>query len=118
MQEIPALQGKILSKAAISVLEDYSFPGNVRELKNIIERAAYRDTTNEITPEDIGMLPRERIAVDGDTFQEKVEGFKEQLITDALAEANGNQAKAARTLGLSYHQYRYFLKKYESNGNE
>jgi DNA-binding NtrC family response regulator len=112
MQEIPALQGKRLSKAAIDVLENYAFPGNVRELKNIIERAAYRDTTNEITPEDIGMLAREKVVVDGNTFQEQVEGFREQLVTDALAEANGNQARAARALGLSYHQYRYFLKKY------
>ena len=55
---------------------------------------------------------RAKISVIGDTFQEKVEGFKEQLITEALSEANGNQAKAARSLGLSYHQYRYFLKKY------
>jgi len=114
MQEIPALQGKRLSKEAIDVLEAYSFPGNVRELKNIIERAAYRDTTNEITPEDIGMLSRERavIAPEAGTFQEKVEGFRRQLVQDALAEAGGNQAKAARSLGLSYHQYRYFLKKY------
>jgi DNA-binding NtrC family response regulator len=113
MREIPALQGKRLSQRAITVLEAYSFPGNVRELKNIIERAAYRDTTNEITPEDIGMLPREaRIAVAGETFQERVEDFKIQLITDALAAAGNNQAKAARALGLSYHQYRYFLKKY------
>jgi DNA-binding NtrC family response regulator len=111
MQEIPALQGKRLSRSAIDVLEAYSFPGNVRELKNIIERAAYRDTTNEITPTDIGMLPREQAPVTGATFREQVEGFKEQLITDALAEAGGNQAKAARALGLSYHQYRYFLKK-------
>ncbi len=114
MQEIPALQGKRLSRSAIEVLEAYSFPGNVRELKNIIERAAYRDTTNEITPSDIGMLPRENLPVQGRTFREKVEGFKKQLILDALAEANGNQAAAARALGLSYHQYRYFLKKYES----
>lgn len=118
MQEIPALQGKRLSKAAIDVLENYSFPGNIRELKNIIERAAYRDTTNEITPEDIGMLPHERIAVKGETFQDRVECFKEELIANALDAANGNQAKAARMLGLSYHQYRYFLKKYESRSAE
>jgi DNA-binding NtrC family response regulator len=118
MQEIPALQGKRLSKTAIDVLEDYSFPGNVRELKNIIERSAYRDTTNEITPEDIGMLAREHTAVTGDTFQDRVEGFKQQMITDALEEAHDNQAKAARILGLSYHQYRYFLKKYTESAKD
>src|SRR5262249_33622272 len=56
-REIPAFSGKTLSAAAVEMLNCYSFPGNVRELKNIIERAAYRDTGPEITPEEIG-LPR------------------------------------------------------------
>lgn len=112
MLEIPALQGKRLSQTAIDVLEAYSFPGNVRELKNITERAAYRDTTNEITPEDIGMLSPQGGSTSEGTFLEKVEGYKEQLLTEALERAGGNQAKAARALGLSYHQYRYFLRKH------
>ena len=115
MQEIPSLGGKRLSQSALGVLRRYPFPGNVRELKNIIERAAYRDTTNEITPEDLGMARTERRAIEGDTFTEKVDAFKQHLITGALAAATGNQAEAARKLGLSYHQYRYFLKKYTSD---
>jgi DNA-binding NtrC family response regulator len=47
MKEIPSLSGKRLSKSALDVLIKYNFPGNVRELKNIIERAAYRDTTRK-----------------------------------------------------------------------
>ncbi|MBN1671140.1 MAG: sigma-54-dependent Fis family transcriptional regulator [Kiritimatiellae bacterium] len=114
MQEIPSLRGKRLSHSAIDVLEKYGFPGNVRELKNIIERAAYRDTTSEITPEDIGMLPQAEPAAAGKAFGERVEAFKKRLITDALAEASGNQAQAARAVGLTYHQYRYFLRKYSA----
>jgi DNA-binding NtrC family response regulator len=117
MKEIPALQGKRLSRSSIDVLEHYEFPGNVRELKNIIERSAYRDTTNEITPEDIGMLPRQPVAARGAAFQDRVDAFKQQLILDALEQSAGNQAKAARSLGLSYHQYRYFLRKYDLGTN-
>jgi DNA-binding NtrC family response regulator len=111
MKEIPAFRGKRLSKEAFKFLREYDFPGNVRELKNKIERAAYRDTTNEITPEDIGMLPKKEISVEGKDFEARVENFKKRLIKDALEAAGGNQAQAARSLGLSYHQFRYFHKK-------
>jgi DNA-binding NtrC family response regulator len=113
MKEIPSLSGKHLSRAALNVLSKYKFPGNIRELKNIIERSAYRDTTNEITPEDLGMGGSEsQMKDDGRTFYEKMEIYQKRLIADALANAGGNQARAARASGLSYHQFRYFLKKY------
>ncbi|MBI1372436.1 MAG: AAA domain-containing protein [Phycisphaera sp.] len=110
-REIPTFAGKVLSDAAIDMLRKYDFPGNVRELKNIIERAAYRDTTNEITPEDIGMLAAERVMAKG-TFTEKVDEFSRRLIQDAMTQSGGNQAEAARSLGLTYHQFRHYLKKY------
>jgi len=114
MKEIPSLRGKRLSRAALDVLACHSFPGNVRELKNIIERGAYRDTTSEITPADLDLAPRLTNDRGGKTFTEKVESFRRRLIFDALAVADGNQAEAARTLGLSYDRYRYYLRKYKA----
>lgn len=111
MREIPAFQGKRMSQSAIKALKEYSFPGNVRELKNIIERAAYRDTTNEITTEDIGFLPEHQSMVSGSSFMEKVENYKKILINEAMAKSGNNQAKAAKLLGLGYHQFRHYLMK-------
>lgn len=108
-RETPAFRGKRLSRAALEELARYSFPGNVRELKNIIERAAYRDTDAEISPAELGLpLADESPLGSGGGFEERVEAFQRRLIVDALAKSDGNQAAAARLLGLSYHQFRYY----------
>ena len=110
-REIPDFTGKTMSAAALNMLRGYRFPGNVRELKNIIERAAYRDTTNEINPEDIGHLAGEHVAAAG-SFKEKLDAFARRLLQDAVGAADGNGAEAARLLGLEYHQFRYFQRKH------
>jgi transcriptional regulator with GAF, ATPase, and Fis domain len=113
-RETPAFDGKTFSQSALAVLRSHPFPGNVRELKNLIERAAFRDTTNEITPEDLGLDPEGKVAATGGTFYQKIHTFGRRLIEDALARTSGNQAQAARALGLSYHQFRYYHKKYRA----
>jgi DNA-binding NtrC family response regulator len=109
-REVPSLQGRRLSEAALQALRRYPFPGNVRELKNVIERAACRGPGGEITPEDLG-LPDDPGAPAG-PFRERLEALERRLVQDALREAGGNQAQAARLLGLSYHQFRYYLRKH------
>ena len=114
MEEIPDFRGKVLSKEALTALESYPFPGNIRELKNIIERAVYRDTTNEITPEDLDMASVVDDNLETGNFDDKVTAFELRLLRKAMKQAKGNQAEAARLLGLSYHQLRYYLtKKYK-----
>ncbi|MHC4473594.1 MAG: sigma-54-dependent transcriptional regulator [Planctomycetota bacterium] len=110
--EIPAFRGKLLSARAVAALRRYPFPGNVRELKNLIERAAYRDTTNEITPEDIDLPAPETREPGTGGFTERVESYKRRLILETLADADGNQAEAARRLGMTYHQFRHQYRKY------
>ncbi len=111
--EIPGLRDRRLTREAIDRLKRYRFPGNVRELKNIIERAAYREPARDIAPGDLGLEPDESSPRRG-SFHEKVDAYQRRLIADALKEARGNQARAARALGLSYHQFRYFHRKYIS----
>jgi psp operon transcriptional activator PspF len=115
MREVPGFQGKVLSKAAIEALRSYHFPGNVRELKNIIERAVYRDTTNEITPEDLELTPIKDLSKGNLTFHQQIELLKRELIEDALKKTGGNQRRSAKLLGLTYDQFRHYYKKYRPN---
>lgn len=115
-REMPEFAGKRLAKEALQVLHHYPFPGNVRELKNIIERAVYRDTSPIIAVEDIEPiepLPAP-VRASGGSFKEQLEARERELVVDALEKASGNQAQAARLLGLSYHQFRYFHAKHAS----
>ena len=114
LKEVPALGAKRINPDTIVVLERYSFPGNVRELKSTIERAAYRDRTAQIDPEDID-LPVPGATPDGATFDERVEAFKRRQILEALAQSGGKQSKAAELLGLSYDQFRYYYRKYSEH---
>ena len=116
-REVPRFAGKRLSREAADALKGYDFPGNVRELKNIIERAAYRDVGSEIGLEDLGLSAHEDLAPSGGSFEERVDAFARRLVSDAMRQANGNQAQAARDLGLSYHQFRYYFKKYLGTTN-
>jgi DNA-binding NtrC family response regulator len=110
LKEVPALGEKTWDAEALAALERYAFPGNVREFKTIVERAAYRDTTREINLDDLA-LP-EAAASRGGTFRGRVEAFERQLIHEALGASGGNQADAARRLGLAYHRFRYYAQKY------
>lgn len=117
-REIPRFAGKQLSRSAIQVLRRYQFPGNVRELKNIIERAAYRDTTDEITPDDIGMLANTPADVSEGSFKDRLDNFCRLMLADAMRQTRNNQAAAARQLGLSYHQFRYYYGKYLNDDSD
>jgi DNA-binding NtrC family response regulator len=110
LREVPALGEKGFAADAMALLQRYPFPGNLRELKTIIERAAYRDTTHEINVEDLA-LPREPANPAEGTFEERVALYERQLVEEALASAGGNQAEAARRLGLAYHRFRYYRQK-------
>ena len=107
-----------MSKEAFDILMKYNFPGNVRELENIIERAVVLTRANLIT---IGDLPlhvkgfkeeMSRPVLGKGTLPEQVEAIEKELIYDALQESGGNQTKAGKLLGLTERNLRYKLKKY------
>lgn len=113
-EEIPNLQQKTFDRETVRMMMDYYWPGNIRELKNIVERLYLGPTEDEITPSD---LPPEvsGLEITGDSFHEKVEEYKKKLITEALGDAGGNQKKAAEKLQMSYDQFRHYYKKFLSS---
>ncbi len=115
LREVPSLGRKVLAPDALTALRAYPFPGNVRELKNIIERAVYRDTTNVIDRKDLLLYPfNPEVGVDPDSdlpFKEQIKSLEARLIREALAECNGNNRKAAAKLGLTYDQLKHIKKR-------
>jgi two-component system response regulator AtoC len=92
-----------IGKEAINCLKQYNFPGNVRELRNIMERASVLCRGAEITPEDLphelGELP-DLAAADG-TLSEKLAIVERGFLQQALIASKGNRTEAARILGIS-----------------
>jgi len=107
-----------LSKEASDSLIKYNFPGNVRELENIIERAVVLCRSEVIIFNDLpivvnGFKAENEISLkESGTMIEQVEVLEKQLIYDALSKANGNQSLAGRMLGLTERNLRYKMQKY------
>lgn len=111
--------GMEISKEAVDNLIKYNFPGNVRELENIVERAVVLSRGDLITVDDLPMNVlgfRDEIAMvnkQHDTLNDKIEALEKSMIYDALAQMNGNQTKAGKLLGITERNLRYKMKKYD-----
>ena len=94
---------KRLALGAVDGLMAYHWPGNIRELENVVERAMVLSIGDQIGLEDLPLQiatgPR-RESFKGKEFHEAVKEFKRWAIQDALKRSNGNQTKAAELLGL------------------
>jgi DNA-binding NtrC family response regulator len=112
---------RTLSREAMDALTRYEFPGNVRELENIIQRAVVLTRDDTITMRDLpANLAAQTLATPeaphelfelGDLTQ-RVETLESLLIGKALEKSGGNQVKAAELLGISERTLRYKLAKH------
>ncbi len=101
-----------ISKSAMEILMDYDFPGNVRELENIIERALILSCGEEIMPEhlpDLETVSFETSQIQSDTTLDELE---RKMLISALEKAGGNKTKAAKILGITRRMIYSRLKKY------
>lgn len=102
-----------LEPDAQEALNHYAFPGNVRELENILERAIVLSNHQKIRLQDL-QLPLQSFSLplsDGDSLEEYLMKQEKQAILVALQQCHGNKTAAAKKLGISFRTLRYRLKK-------
>jgi two-component system, NtrC family, response regulator PilR len=107
-----------LSREARRRLDEYDFPGNVRELENLIERAVALSSGDEVTLDALPAPLRGAPALTPDgplppgfSMEAHLASIERQLIDRALSEARGVKKDAAAKLGLTFRQFRHRLKK-------
>jgi transcriptional regulator with PAS, ATPase and Fis domain len=105
-----------ISAEAMNALINYSFPGNIRELENIIERAVVFCEGQTITSSDLPVFLKEKkeeeLVQEGASLKEKVKNLEAKEIKKALLENGSVKSKAARALGITERILSYKMKVY------
>ncbi|MBF0336245.1 MAG: sigma-54-dependent Fis family transcriptional regulator [Nitrospirae bacterium] len=109
-----------VERSALRMLMDYHWPGNIRQLGSVVERAVLMADTELITTDDIKdelSLPTAGTAFNIEIPQEGInfEELEKTLLKKAMAQANNVAAKAARLLGMSYKTFWYRFEKFGLN---
>ncbi|HET6282462.1 MAG TPA: sigma-54 dependent transcriptional regulator [Polyangia bacterium] len=115
-----------LDPDAMSALTAYNFPGNVRELENLCERAVTLAVGGRITADALPELSARRTLATGTPelpsagfdLERELETFERGVILNALDRTAGNRTEAARLLGISFRSMRYRLSKLGISGGE
>jgi two-component system response regulator PilR (NtrC family) len=113
-----------LSHEVLELLQRYDWPGNIRELENVIERAVALESTPAILSDSLpaslrGETSRPASAATAEALPDSgfdlvahVKEIERSYIAEALKRAGGVQVKAAELLGMSFRSFRYYVKKY------
>jgi two-component system response regulator PilR (NtrC family) len=116
----------VIAPEALRILVQYDYPGNVRELQNIIERAVALEMAQELTPQNLSsylddQLPQKKgalnldLPIEGIDLEKVVEDLERTLLLKALDRTKGIKKKAADLLHINFRSMRYRLEKYGLN---
>lgn len=102
-----------IAPGAMDLLEAYPWPGNIRELRNVIERAAILCEGPRLSPADVSGSLKRSVAVDAPArdYARAMEQFESRLIRHALNDSGGNVSAAARTLKMKRTTLRYRMRR-------
>jgi two-component system response regulator PilR (NtrC family) len=113
-----------ISREAMEMLAGHDWPGNIRELENVVERAVALEATPTILADSLpptirgevsrvpGVPASELLPASGFDLEAHVKEIEIGYIAEALKRAGGVQVKAAELLGMSFRSFRYYVKKY------
>jgi two-component system response regulator PilR (NtrC family) len=112
-----------VSRQSMELLVKHDWPGNIRELENVMERAVALESTPAILPESLPAAirgdtvravaaPVDGLPDSGFDLEAHVKEIERGYIAEALKRAGGVQVKAAELLGMSFRSFRYYVKKY------
>ncbi len=117
-----------LSKATMECLESFEWPGNVRQLENVIERAVALESASMIEPESLPQEVRSGVGRErpvqielpdgGIDLERHLEEQRRGYMEEAMERSGGVQTRAAELLGMTFRSFRYFAKKYGLTGRE
>ena len=108
-------QNKLISADSMKILQNYSWPGNIRELENVIQRLVVLSQGKTIAPADLPPeLVRQRRNIQlNERHPETLEEAEKSVILEALDKSNGNRSQAARLLKIPRHVLLYRMQKYQ-----